>query len=108
MSKQPDPPQAHPPQTPPPAKRMNPLLPGGWIALLIIAIVAIIYFTYTPYREIEYSQFIDLVNKGQVKKIVLIGNDRAEGEVRDPNAEIVKELKTSPAIRSGSARVSSP
>src|SRR4029078_11722731 len=94
MSKQPDPPQVQPPQTPPPVtKRVNPLLPGGWIALVVLAILAILYFTYSPHREIEYSQFIDLIKAGQVKKIVLIGNDRAEGEVRDPNSEKAKALK---------------
>lgn len=94
MSQLPDPPQAQPPQTPPPApKRGNPLLPGGWIALVVLAILAIVYFTYSPYREIEYWQFVDLIKAGQVKKVVLIGNDRAEGEVRDPNSDLAKSLK---------------
>ena len=95
MSKQPDPPPMQPQQPPPATRRINPLLPGGWIALVVVAILAILYFTYSPYREIDYSQFMDLVNAGQVKKLVLIGNDRAEGEVRDPEAPTVKELKTS-------------
>src|SRR5262245_61514498 len=96
MSQLPDPPQAQPPQTPPPSpRRASALLPGGWIALVVLAILAIVYFTYSPYREIEYSQFIDLVNAGQVKKVVLIGNERAEGEVRDPNSQVVKDLRTS-------------
>src|SRR5262249_18762752 len=30
---------------------------------------------------------------GQVKKITLVGTDRIEGEVRDPNAQVVKDLK---------------
>ena len=95
MSQLPDPPQAQPPQSPPPTpKRASALLPGGWIVLVVLAILAVVYFTYTPYREIEYSQFIDLVNAGQLKKVVLIGNERAEGEVRDPNSEAVKALRT--------------
>jgi cell division protease FtsH len=94
MSQLPDPPQAQPPQTPPPAaKRGNPLFPGGWIALVVLAILAIVYFTYSPYREIEYSQFVDLIKAGQVKRVVMIGNDRAEGEVRDPNSDLAKALK---------------
>ena len=93
MSKQPDPPLSQQSQNPPPAKRVNPLLPGGWIALVVLAILAILYFTYSPHREIEYSQFVDLIKAGQVKKIILIGNDRAEGEVRDPNSDIAKSLK---------------
>ena len=94
MSQLPDPPQAQPPQTSPPAsKRGNPLFPGGWIALVVLAILAIVYFTYSGYREIEYSQFVDLIKAGQVKKVVMIGNDRAEGEVRDPNSDLAKSLK---------------
>ncbi len=94
MSQLPDPPQVQPSQTPPPApKRGSSLLPGGWIALVVLAILAIVYFTYSPYREIEYSQFVDLIKAGEVKKLVLIGNDRAEGEVRDPNSELAKSLK---------------
>jgi cell division protease FtsH len=81
------------PQSPPPApKRGSAFLSGGWIALVVLAVLAVMYFTYSPNREIEYSQFIDLVNAGQVKKVTLIGNDRAEGEVRDPNADAVQKL----------------
>ena len=94
MSQLPDPPQAQQPPPPPPAtKRASSFLPGGWIALVVLAILAIVYFTYSPYREIEYSQFIDLIRAGEIKKVVLIGNDRAEGEVRDPNSELAKSLK---------------
>jgi cell division protease FtsH len=94
MSQLPDPPQVQQPPSPPPAtKRASPFLPGGWIALVVLAILAIVYFTYSPYREIEYSQFIDLIRAGEVKKVVLIGNDRAEGEVRDSNSDLAKSLK---------------
>ena len=79
---------------PPAPKKGNPFLPGGWVALVVLAVLAIIYFTHTTYREIEYSQFIDLVNAGQVKKVALIGNDRVEGEVRDPNSKAVQDLRT--------------
>lgn len=82
-----------PPQPAPAPKKANPFLPGGWIALVVIGVLGVIYFTYNPHREIEYSQFIDLIKGGQVKKIVLIGNDRIEGEIRDPNDELAKPLR---------------
>ena len=105
MSQQNVAPQPQPPQNQPPTpKKANPLLPGGWVALVVLAVLAILYFTSTTYREIEYSQFIDLVNTGQVKKVVLIGNDRAEGEVRDPNTDRAKELK----LRNGKFGVNLP
>ena len=37
-------------------------------------------------------EFIDLINAGQAKK-VLVGSDRVEGEVRDPNSDLAKTLK---------------
>src|SRR5262245_28964995 len=81
----PQPPQQQPPQgQQPPPKKAGPFLPGVWIVLSVLAVLSVAYFAQGSYREIEYSQFIDLVNAGQVKKITLIGTDRIEGEVRDP------------------------
>lgn len=88
------PPTQQPPQTTPPtAKRANPLLPGGWIALVLFTVLAVFYFANSTPHEISYSQFSTLIDEGQVKSITLIGNDRLEGEVRDPNSEDVKKLE---------------
>ena len=76
-------------------KKANPLLPGGWIILVVALVLAIVYFTASQAREIDYSQFTDLIDAGQVKKVVLIGTDRIEGEVRDADAEAAKPLKGS-------------
>jgi cell division protease FtsH len=83
-----------PQQTPPPqnSRRVSPLLPGGWIALIVLTVLAVIYFNSSP-REITYSQFTTLLDEGQIKSVVLIGSDRAEGELRDPNSEKAKEYK---------------
>jgi cell division protease FtsH len=93
----PPPPANQPPQPPsgnaPGPKKASPLLPGGWVILVVLTVLAIVYVTASQAREIEYSQFNELINTGQVKKIVFIGTDRVEGEVRDPNAEIAKTLK---------------
>ncbi len=94
MSNGTPPPQG--PQSTPPGptpKRASPLLPGGWVALVVLSVLAVMYFTYNPHREITYSEFGSLINSGQIKKVVLIGSDRLEGEVRDPNSEIAKQLK---------------
>src|SRR5262245_34248250 len=87
--RQPQPPAG---QQPPP-KKASPFLPGGWIVLIVLAVLAVVYFAQGSHREIEYSQFIDLVNAGQVKKVTLIGNDRIEGEIRDPKAPEAGPLK---------------
>ncbi len=96
----PPPPPQNPQQQPPPGgpdagpKRASPLLPGGWVILVVMTVLAIVYFTSGQVREIRYDQFNDLVAAGQVKTLVLIGNDRVEGEVRDPNSKTVQDLKT--------------
>ena len=82
--------------TPPPAagpRRANPLVPGGWIAIALIAVIAAVYFLADSTREIKYSEFTELIDGGQVKKVVLVGPDRVTGEVRDPNSDQARNLK---------------
>src|SRR5438046_9170023 len=74
-------------------KKASPLLPGGWIALVVLAVLAVVYFTAGQPKEIRYDQFNQLVNSGEVKTVVLIGNDRADGEVRNPDSTLAKDLK---------------
>jgi cell division protease FtsH len=69
-------------------------LPGGWIVLIVLGVVAFAFLAFgNRYREINYSQFRELMDAGQLKSISLIGTDRAEGEVRDPNSEVAKKLE---------------
>jgi cell division protease FtsH len=82
-----------PSNLPPPSRRASPWLPGGWILLVVLVVLGVMYLLHDTTRDIDYSQFIDLIDAGQVKRIVFIGTDRVEGEVRDANAEIVKALK---------------
>ena len=92
MSQQDGPP---PGQQPPPApKRGSPLLPGGWIALVVLGVVAFAFLTFgNRYKEIDYSRFSELRDAGELKSVTLVGTDRAEGEVRDPNSELAKRLE---------------
>lgn len=75
------------------SKKASPLLPGGWIALVVLTVLAVLYFVSGQAREITYTEFSQLIETGQVKKAVFIGSDRVEGEVRDPSAEAVKNYK---------------
>ena len=81
------------PNQPPSPRRNSPLLPGGWIALVLLLVLATIYLFQDTSKEITYSQFRDLADEGQVEKLVLVGTDRALGEVRDVNAEAAKRAK---------------
>src|SRR5262249_37720770 len=93
----PPPTQNQPPQVPPPApRRASPLLPGGWIALLVLlAVTLVIVFFIDQPREIPYTAFRELVDAGQVKKVAIVGNERAAGEVRGADAGGDPELVTS-------------
>jgi cell division protease FtsH len=101
-------PPSQTPQQPGPGgpRRANPLLPGGWIALAVLAVLAVVYLTSGQVREVTTTEFEGLVEKGLVRKIVVIGNDRVEGEVRDPNAEAAKGLKLGAAGKFGAPLLS--
>ena len=91
------PPQQPPPAPPPPPRRPNPLLPGGWIALIILLTVGlVVLFFFDQPREITYTTFRELIDNGQVKRVTIVGNDRAAGEVRGGddggNAELVQSI----------------
>ena len=90
----PTPPPASGPQPPTGSKRANSLLPGGWIALIVLGVVAFAFLAFSSnrYREIDYSKFKVLLDAGELKTVTLLGSDRAEGEVRDPNSELAKDL----------------
>lgn len=93
----PRPPSSAPPpsqdnQTPSP-KRAHPLLPSSWILLVVLGVIGIVYLTASGGREITYSDFHKLIGAGQVQRITLIGQDYLEGEVRDPQSSLAKQLR---------------
>ncbi|CAN5298918.1 ATP-dependent zinc metalloprotease FtsH [soil metagenome] len=86
------------PPTPPPAatKRSATGFPGGWmIVAVIVLLISGLYFLDLGKRTITYSEFATLYEGGQLKKIKFVGNERAEGEVRDPNSELAKSMHLS-------------
>ncbi len=93
-----------PPPSPPAAKRGSPLLPGGWIALAVITVIAFVLYFSNVTKDISYSEFRTLVDAGQLKKLTFVGPDRVKGEVRDSSADPAKTL----GLRSGEFTVSLP
>jgi cell division protease FtsH len=69
------------------------LLPSTWILLVVLGVLAIVYLSASGGREITYSDFQKLVAAGEVKRITLIGQEHAEGEVRDPQSELARQLR---------------
>jgi cell division protease FtsH len=98
--------QERPPQTSPkPAvRRANPLIPGGWIIIALIVVIGAVWVLNDPTKAIHYTEFRELADAGQVKKMILIGSERAKGEVRDAGAEPAARL----GIKSGKFEVNLP
>ena len=91
-----------PPTIPPPvppvptaARRLNALWPGGWVVLGLIVLLGVLLFLFDRPGRIGYSDFQFLLERGQVKKLTIVGTDRAVGEVRDKANEWVKQAKVS-------------
>src|SRR5439155_8108891 len=64
------------------------------IALIVLGVVAFAFLAFgNRYKEIQYSDFRELMEAGQLKAVTLIGSDRAEGEVRDPNSDMAKRFQ---------------
>jgi cell division protease FtsH len=82
------------PTPPAPAKRSPAgLIPGGGVALILILIIGLLLLLYSPYKRISYTEFERLVEAGQLKTLKLTGTDRATGEVRSVEHEIVQAMK---------------
>ena len=83
------PPTDRPPTTP---RRVSSLMPGGWIALVIIFGIGAVLVLSDRTKEISYSEFRVLSEAGQLKSLTLVGSDRARCEVRDRNVDAVRGL----------------
>src|SRR6516164_4178506 len=78
--------------TPPPAgpnrRRPSPAMPNSWIFLVILAtaMVALYVFNDANARSgaIDYSDFLQLINKDKVSKITIVGKNQIKGEVKNP------------------------
>ena len=92
------PPQPIPPPSTPappssPAPKRSALPQAWWIVVGLLVVVGLYYLTSETSKTISFTEFDRLAGDGQLKKLTIQGKQRAEGEVRDPNADNVKELK---------------
>jgi cell division protease FtsH len=95
----PQPPTPPPPGSPqrqtegPPGRRPGILFAAMFIAgaALFVGFFAFIVFTSGP-KSVSYNQFLDLVERGQIAKLSIIGSTKAVGEVRNPDDPSLKEL----------------
>ena len=83
------------PSPPVVVRRSSPWWPGGWIVLGLIVLLGVMLIVFDRPGRIGYSDFQFLLETGQIKKLTIIGTDRAIGEVRDKNDPAVKQAKVS-------------
>ena len=75
-------------------RRPSPVLAGVFIlaVLLLVAFFAWAVFGPGP-CSVQYQEFDRLVQGGHVKKLTFVGGAKIVGEVRDPDAESIKDMK---------------
>ena len=80
-----------PRQSPPPAgpnnrRRSTPAMPNTWIWLFVLATVVVVMIILSPNRggtPLDYSDFIKLINNGDVTDVTIFGKNEVRGNVRD-------------------------
>ncbi len=83
------------PTTPVPApvakpSRVQSLLPGGWVAVVVVLGIVILLLLFQSPTKISITAFEKIRDAGEIKTFKLVGQDRAYGEVRDPKGELAK------------------
>jgi cell division protease FtsH len=80
-----------PPQGGKPRRRPQPAVGGNWIWLVILLLLVgmFLFQSISPAGSLEWSEFQTLLEQGKLKKIVLVGTERINGEVN--NADDVPE-----------------
>jgi cell division protease FtsH len=90
------PPTGPPPKpdgVPPPApRRASPFLVGAVIAAVLLFICCVWAFGPSQ-KSISYDKFLSLVDQGQVAEMTLSGSSKIQGKVREPENDLVKDLK---------------
>lgn len=87
------PPAGNNPPPGPAARRSSALFAGVFIlgALLFVGFFVFVVLASGP-KGIAYNQFLDLVERGQIAKLTVVGNQKAVGEVRNQEDPRVKDL----------------
>src|SRR5438128_18290 len=89
---------------PPPREPVNPQnrrrrqesMPGGWLWLVILLLLAgILWFTFVPTTgTIDYSDFMELAKEKKFDKVIIKGTSRAIGELKESEvAKLKDEIK---------------
>src|SRR5437870_4094249 len=80
---------SNPSPTPSPSgkqrRRSNPPVGGNWIWIVIFLVLVgmLLANSLNPGGSLEWSEFWTLMEKGNLKRVVLVGTDRITGEVKN-------------------------
>src|SRR5216684_6113359 len=89
-------PRPSPPPTGNSRRRPGPVMPSGWVWLVLLVMALIMFWVLEAFNtgdRIDYSRFWKLVDEGKVAKVNFINKDRLTGEVKDPSDEAFKGVK---------------
>jgi len=69
---------------PPPPRRVNPTVMIGWIGIITLGfLLLLVIWLFTSPTSIQYSDLLTLTEANALEKVVFIGNERIEGEVKE-------------------------
>ncbi|MBM4071899.1 MAG: ATP-dependent zinc metalloprotease FtsH [Planctomycetes bacterium] len=91
-------------------RRRPDTMPGGWLWLVILLVLAgFLYFAlgFPSAGIIDYSQFMKLAKEGAFKRVVIVGDTRAIGELNDKAEDKLGEA-IKRQVRSGRLATSIP
>ena len=60
--------------------------------MLFVGFLAFVVFTSGP-KSISYNQFLELVERGEIESLNIIGSNKAVGKVRHPDDPAIKNLE---------------
>src|SRR5262245_11596495 len=88
------PPRQNPPPTGTPRRKPGPVMPNSWIWLVLLAtaLVAMVLFQGSGGSTIDWSEFLSMVKKQEVAKIVFQGTDQITGEIKEKAYEADQKL----------------
>src|SRR5262245_45447759 len=70
-------------------RRPGPVMPGGWVWLVLLGIVVVllVMFGTNGSNRVESGEFYKLLTENKLKKVTLIGTDRILAEVKSDAVE---------------------
>jgi cell division protease FtsH len=87
------PPRQSPPSPGTPRRRQGPVLPGGWLWLVILGtLIAMLFLIDMKPGPVDYNDFLSLAKAGKLQSVTFVGDEQIEAELKDPD-DLAPEIK---------------